>query len=637
MGAIYGFTGDFKEEEKLTLLKKMQTPVRFRGRDAEDMYCNVKIGMGACIRKTFTTSKPVIANENNSIFSICDGEIYNWKELADDLLSKGHHLPNMNDTEIIVHLYEEYGLNFPKLCNGVFGIGIWDIKQQRLVLSRDHMGNKNIFYFQKQGLMLFSSTIKGLMASQIIPPELDVSSVHQYFSSTTVYHPNTILQNVYSVRPGHSMVFEARRTYEKKYWAIDAIRENYKVSFGDWKSQIRKLVVDSIKIRQMEDKKIGSVLSGGVDSSVISSVLQQKKGSKLDVFSITFDENQYNDSPLQQVMLDQYQLDQHLTVVRPQNVPQLLHKVIDSMDSPVSNASAMGTYSCFAMAKNKVDVIFDGEGADELFCGGGGVLGDKQVGLFNFLPQQFRKLLFGSFGNSLYLDQPGYLSKFKRLFYRISLPEYERMLTWLPAFDAVTRKKLLNKSFYNKDMNLHVLDSCIPYLVESRLQDQLNLYQYGACKTYLCDDLIYKNERMAAATGIINRSPFVDYRLAELAFQIPAKYKLPGYTKKKVEKKYIYRCALEGLIPDPILSHRKVRGFSQPTPIWIRKELKSFVLDTLLGDKAKQRGILNHQYIKKILRQHFNSTMNHDRLIWSMLTFELWMNIHFDNYSSTSK
>jgi len=164
----------------------------------------------------------------------------------------------------------------------------------------------------------------------------------------------------------------------------------------------------------------------------------------------------------------------------------------------------------------------------------------------------------------------------------------------------------LSPDFFETRLNQAVLNNCLPYLRETRLKDSLNVYQYAACKTYLCNDLIYKNERMAAANGIVNRTPFIDYRLAELAFKIPAKFKLPGFTSKNVEKKYIYRQALSGLIPDEILQHRKSRGFSQPTPVWLKNELKEFVVETLTGKKARERGILDMTYVSGILDQHFN-------------------------------
>lgn len=630
MSAICGIFGVLGQEVIRDKIKKMCAVMRFRGPDIEGYHVADEIGLGACIWRSVGDSVQPVYNEDRTIVGVCDGEIYNWKELADSLKKKGHELPLGYDNEVIVHMYEEFGFDFPLHCNGIFGVAIWDTKKKTLILARDHAGSKPIFYARQNGNFVFASTIKGLLKSRVISKAIDPRSVNLYFGNTCVPHPKTMFQGIFNLRPGHTLIFKQGFPKEHRYWDIESITEDYSTPPERFEEEIRNLVIDSIKIRVLDNRIVGSILSGGVDSSTIISVLKKDISKPLEVFSVRYDEVEYDDSPLQKIMLRQYDLVDNAAIIKPEDVNRLLSKVVQHSDYPINNASAMGTFLCFELARGIVDVVFDGEAADELFCGGGGVVGEKFVERFTVIPYVLRKCLLGFFGSSMYLDAVGKKAGIKRLAHRIAMPEHDRMLTWLPAFDQVSRMQLL-KEPYNQIVDTHdELSSGRRYLKASKLKDKINLYQYGACKTYLCNDLLFKNERMASANGIINRTPFIDYRLIELAFKIPAKYKLTGFLDKNIEKKVIYRNALAGLIPDEILWRRKTRGFSQPTSLWMRKDLKEFVRDILLGDTTIQRGILNKNFVEKILSQHLSGQLNQDRLIWGLLTFELWMREYVD-------
>lgn len=633
MGAVCGLIDKRKSKDQISgIVGLMTDKMDFRGAVYKGIFAENGLGIGACVHKTVGNIKQPVTNEDNKIIAVCDGEIYNYQKIRKNLLLKGHKLPLESDTEIIPHLYEELGENFAAGLNGIFTIALYDIKNSRLVLVRDHLGSRSVFYINHNNIFLFASTIKALLKTGMVNREISPKAVDLYFAGTCVPHPQTMIENIFSVRPGYALIIENGKITEHEYWTLNNIVEDYHTKKEDFQHQIRELAIDAVNIREFGDEPFGSVLSGGVDSSFICSRLAGTlPGGKLQTFSVGFNEETCDDSPLQEIMLRKYNLEKNKAFLSESMAVDLLLNVVQHSDYPVNNASAMGTYLCMKQVKDAgFKRVFDGEAADELFCGGGGVVGEHLVEQFTRLPEWFRNLTFGVFAGSLQMGKTGKKASFQRFCHRVCMPDIERMLTWLPAFDADTRKKLfLDKwSFFTGKQD--ELESGKFYMKNASFNDGLNLYQYGACKTYLPNDLIFKNERMAAAHGVINRTPFIDYRLVELAFKIPAKYKLTGYTVRSAEKKLIYRKALQNLIPDEILWHKKTRGFSQPTAMWMKKGLKNFVKDTILGKQSTERGIFNKDFLHKIVKEHMDGREDRDRLLWGILTFELWMREYID-------
>ncbi len=630
MGAICGIIGSLKRDTLASGLGKMSDVMRFRGPDYKDEYVSDGVGLGICGWHSVSTGGQPVFNEDQSIVAILDGEIYNWRELALRLKGKGHSLASDSDAEVLVHLYEEYGPDFPRECNGIFAAAIWDSGRKTLTLARDHAGSKSLFHTRANGAFLFSSTLSGLRASGLFTAEISPAAVDSYFANTSVPHPQTLFKNVFSMRPGYSMVVDDQGAKEHNYWNLESLGEDYSTPRERFEEEVRALVTDAVDIRMQGDKPVGGILSGGVDSSTICALLQRKLDHPLEVFSIGFAEKAFDDSPHQRLMIERFGFSANFATVGSNDVERLLTEVVRNSDYPLNNASALGTYRCFEEAGRKVKILFEGEAADELFCGAGGVCGDKTLDRVSVLPWFLRKYTFGLIGKSMYLDEPGKISKIRRLAYRLSLPQNVRMLTWLPAFDAPMRAKLLRGPYRDAVFTNDGIATGKHYLDESKLKDCVNRYQFGMCKTYLCNDLLYKNERLAAANGLINRTPFTDYRLMELAFRIPAKYKLSGFFAESMSKKVILRNALRGIIPDEILDHHKTRGFVQPTVVWMRNELKSWVQDILLNPQAAARDIWNRDYVENLLGQHLSGRQDLSYPIWQLIVFELWMREQMD-------
>lgn len=635
MGAICGIIANKNRETLFESLSAMLDPMRFRGSGDCETEIEDGIALGMLAHKTNQGGKAgVVKNETGSIICIAEGELYNYNEIAEFLHKKGHQLSGASQWDIIPHLYEEKNLDFPKTLNGAFVIAIYDKNTNSILLARDHLGSHCGFWYESNGCFCFSTTTKSLVNSGLFEARLDPSAVNMYFAFTCPFHPRTMFDGVRTLRPGHVLLRRDDQITEHEYWPLGNSVEDHDTSEEEFQLQIKELCLDAIRIRYTDDSDLGAVLSGGVDTGLITAIVsnQFSESNPLNVFSIGYHEHEYDDSPLQDLMLRKYPLKNHKAFMTEEKVLTIIQKLISNFDYPLNNASSMGTYLCMETAnKEGVRTIFEGEAADELFCGGGGVVGENLVQLLEKIPYVIRKNTCGILGRSLNLDQTGKLASIKRLCYRTVMPSFDRMLTWLPAYDRDMRYQLLSNGLHDVITKEDELAQARSYLEKAGLKDGVNLYQYGACKTYLCDDLLYKNERIAAANGIINRTPFIDYRLAELAFRIPAKMKIKGYISNRVEKKWIYRKAIQGLIPDEILWRRKTRGFSQPTSLWMKKGVvREYVEDVLFGKQTKERGVWKPAFVRRLFDEHVSGAVDRDRLIWSLLIFELWCREHID-------
>lgn len=632
MTSIFGIVGDLDGEALRAALDKMTEEAQKLNSSVQCVFLQDGVGLFHCIATGGEQSVSGLLNETSTIIGLCAGEIYNCPELAEELRSRGHKVEREAGHEVLVHLYEDTGVDFPKYCNGAFTVVIWDCRNRRLLMARDHLGCRTLFYAVVGGCLVFASSVKVLLASKSIAAELDPIALDYYFANTCVPHPRTAFKNIYRLWPGYTLTFQDTKVTHHCFWPLEKNEECGEGEFEALAFQIRSLVEDAVRIRARGPGRIGSVLSGGVDSSAIAAILCQNHHSPLDVFGIGFHETDYDDSPLQKIMVDRYPLKYHTSMIQAADVPDLLEKVVRYMDVPINNASAMGTYRCFELAREWVDVVFEGEGADELFCGGGGVVGEALMARLHRIPQRFWKFFLGWAGKHFYLDDESRFAKVRRFVRRVTMPEDERLLTWLPAFDRPARKKLLRSPYKKLVGNHDEYEQGRWYLSRCAMRDSINRYQYAACKTYLCDDLLFKNERMAMANRVINRTPFVDYRLAELAFRIPGRFKITGVLERNIEKKVIYRTSLQGVVPNEILNRKKTRGFSQPTGLWLKKELRDYSWDILLGPTTLQRGIWEGKYVRKLLEQHNQNKVNHDRLLWGLITLEMWMR-HFVDWN----
>lgn len=623
MGGIYGFTAcQYPENQEEDQLLQMAKAMEHRGQICDTFSSpDIRLGLSVC---DFDSNKKIFSTPDKRIVAVCEGEIYNSKELCQSLknLPLNSHCTGF---ALIPFLYQEKGKDFARSINGVFCIALWDQQQRTLLLVRDHLGAHSLFYHSQESAISFASTIKSLLCLNRLDPEFDTTSLDCYLASLAISPPRTMYKNIFAVRPGHAVIFKNGRHEEYSYWPINAVTEDRKLSRHDFAIQLRQLFEDAVTIRSTPVNKPGALISGGVDTSAVVAALFEKSGLKaLHGFSIAFNEKEFSDAHLQQIIYDRYNIQAHQIIIQPNNFSDALIQGASFLDSPVNDVAYGGMYIALqAAAAHGCEVVFDGEGSDEIFCTGHS-RGELEIQKYLALPFVFRRTLFGPFIKQ-FSEGSSFPEKVIRMLARFGMDDLQRRSTWVPAFSPKTRKRLLGASFNDA---ADLFSSARYFYNDTRLTDDINIYQYGLTRLFLADDLLYKNERMAAGTGVINRTPFIDYRLVEAAFRVPAHFKMGPASADNDGTKLIFKDAARGLVPDAVLDRKKTRGFSQPTAIWYRSALKEFVYDHLMAPEANIVQWLDKKAVHKVCTDFWDGKIQNDYFVNSLLILELWLRSH---------
>ena len=618
MGGIFGFVGNLGDRNA-DILENMAKAMDYRG--AKVKVCSVPLFNGGVVVYPWEVGTRVISTLDHSVIALCEGEVYNFKELAYNL---GVH-PGSDFAvgfDLIPKLYVKYGKDFVRHVNGVFCIALWDRRNGQLVLARDHLGSHSIFYVHTKDAFFFSSTITAFFSTGFVEQVIEPASLDRYLASLSISPPDTMFKAVKAVRPGYVLIGNGTVMEEYDYWRLGEIMEDYKKSEDKFATELRKLFEDAVKIRAESGGKLGTLVSGGVDTSAVASVLTNS-GFKVAGFSIAFKEKDFSDAPLQKILYSRLGLERHQLLLGPKEFAAALTDGVRFLDSPVNDAAFAGMLHVLRAARESgCTIVFEGEGSDEIFCTGHS-RGELGIQRFLFLPFAIRRLLLGPFRRLCSESNDPY-AKGIRFLARIGMSDLERRCTWIPSFSWRTRKQLLGLAY---DSN-QTWEIARQYYQQCRLKDTINVYQYGLTKLFLPDDLLFKNERMASAAGLINRTPFIDYRLVEKAFEVPAKFKLRLPSKDSDGTKLIFKKAMRGIVPDEILNRKKTRGFSQPTAVWYRDELRDFVHDIIFSPRARMYNWLDKQTVGQIYKDFTSGRGINDYFINSLVILELWMQKH---------
>lgn len=618
MSAIFGLVmnqGNAEHREETGA--KMSAALTFRG----DLATSFPAGDIALFgSRSFADEKIQFGFSNGAFTVVFEGEVYNHDQLVTELqLDK-----DTKTGEVILASYIKYGLDFAKKINGIFSIALYDAEKRQLILARDHVGSHSLYYAVNMNGLFFATTTRALLQSGHVEPELSPYGIHSYFSSTAISPPDTIFSKICCLRPGTSLSINPEGDVrEHTYWRINEFEEDRNRSLDNFAGELREILVDAIEIRARAESGYGSIVSGGVDTSVITAVLARNREgvAKLPVFSIIFAEQKFSDAALQQVMYESFNLEPRSAVISARQYWAFLREACANLDCPVNDDAAMGMYRVFQLARSAgCRTVFEGEAADELFFTGH-VHSERSFQKYLKIPYSIRKKLLGSvFSN--YTFGGGFGERALRLLFKMGLSDTERRLLVLPSFYR-TRRSICPEQFNSGGRD--PLETARGYLMETKLKDPLNIYYYGLIKNFLPDVLLYKNERMAAAHQVTNRTPFIDYRLVELALKIPEKFKVTKPSAHDDGTKIVYKKAIEGIIPETIRTRKKIRGFSIPSSEWYRNELKDDVQDLLFGRDAMHPEYIDSKYVAEICEMHKQRVAGIDTLFNSILVFEMWL------------
>ena len=553
-----------------------------------------------------------IANETGTIDVVQNGEIYNYRELRDELRAKGHRFETESDTEVLVHLYEEHGPRFAEHLRGMFAVAVWDRERRRVVVARDRFGIKPLYWRHAGGQVSFASELKALREQPGFSREIDPDALEAYLALNWVPGPLTIYREARKLPPGHVLVVEDGAPRVERYARpAPAPREELRrESFEELADELRERLRDSVRAHLVADVPVGVLLSGGVDSSAIAALAADQVTGPLKTFSIGFEEAGFNELDRARLTAERYATDHHELVVRPDAV-DLLPKVVGAYDEPFADSSALPTYLVNELAARHVKVALAGEGGDELFAGYNTYAADRIAGRLGPVAARLRPLidLLPSSSGAARLDD-----KAKRFAAAGALPPLERHCGWTQVLSPEVRHELLN----GRRGTLDPIDLYRARFAETAGAELLTRLQDVDLGINLVDDQLVKTDRASMAHSLEARVPFLDPVVADFAFSTPVVHKIRGLQKKRM-----LRAAVAPLIPPEILKAPK-QGFSIPASAWLRNELSEMARDLLSPERLRAQGYFRPEPVARLLDEHQSRRADRSRQLWSLLVFTLW-------------
>ncbi len=634
MCGIYGIVNLIdRARPSQEMLTAMGRVLSHRGPDDEGEYRGngVAFGMRRLSIIDLGGGHQPIANEDESVWVVCNGEIYNFKSLREELEKKGHVFRSNSDTEVIVHLYEERGVEFLQQLRGMFALALWDKSRERLIVARDRLGKKPLYIRKEPERLLFASEIKSILQDRDIPRRLHLVALQEYLALGYVPAPNTLFEGIHKVLPGHYLLIEKGQVRDQQYWDINFTQEE-KRSEKEWVETIREKLMESVRVRLVSDVPLGAFLSGGVDSSAIVAAMAQQTDQPVKTYSIGFEgkDNFYNELPYARLVANAFGTDHHEILVRPE-VSELMPKLIWFMDEPIADSAFITTYLVSKLAAESVKVILSGVGGDELFGGYRRYLSDRFMPYYNLLPPTIRKKWLPALLARIPQDRHSKWENYCRLasaFVRSAdLPSAQRYTSYVTLFSPEVRSVLLKKgdSMANSMTGNGCSDETLAgYFDKCGASDSLDQIIYVDLKTSLPDDLLLLTDKMTMAASIECRAPFIDHELVELTSRIPSSLKVRGFSMK-----YLLKKAVEPWLPPQIL-RRKKRGFGAPMGAWLRHDLTNLVRDTLSETQVKKRGLFNWPVIENTINRHNAHRSDETDSLLALVNLELWCQVFLD-------
>jgi asparagine synthase (glutamine-hydrolysing) len=602
-------------------LKAMCTALAHRGPDDEGFYLGDGIGLG--MRRLsiidLDSGRQPIGNEDGSVWVVFNGEIYNYRELRDELARRGHSFTTSTDTETIVHLYEELGPRCVERLRGMFAFALWDDARRRLLLARDRLGIKPLYYAVHGGRLVFASELKAILALDDIEPALSWPALSHFLTFGTTPRADSIVAGVHKLEPGHLLeISPGGAPRVRRYWDVhfEPDRSRREAYFVD---RLEELLEESVRLHMVSDVPVGAFLSGGMDSSSVVAFMSRLTAEPIRTFSIGFTDPAYNELPYARLAAQAFGTKHHELVVEP-DVLGMLEDLARCLDEPFSDSSAIPTYLVSKLAAESVKVVLSGDGGDELFAGYDKYAVEGRERRYRFLPSPARALMAG-----VAQRMPERL-RGRNTLRHLSLPDGDRYLDANTLFGSAQLARLLSADAL-RQVSPHDAWAVNRRWLRNGDTHWLSALQYSDLQTYLPLDILTKVDRMSMAHSLEARVPFLDHPLVEFAATIP-----PELQRRDGRGKYLFRRAMRRVLPEAILTRPK-RGFAIPLGRWFRGRFTDFVRDLLLSERARQRGIFDRAQVARLVEQPERGQGDLDIPLWTLMSFELWCRIFVDQRS----
>jgi asparagine synthase (glutamine-hydrolysing) len=568
-----------------------------------------------------------LANETDTIQIVFNGEIYNHLAVRAELESAGHHYRTRSDTETIVHAYEQWGDAAVDHLRGMFAFAIWDAPRRRLLLARDRLGVKPLYWAVAQGRLLFASEIKSILASGLVRPSANEQALPELLSTRYLSGTETLFQGIHRLQPGHTLVFERGTVVIRRYWDIPAgpSAQLASLSDRDLVARFRELLEEAVRIRLMSDVPLGMFLSGGLDSSAIAGLMSRMIDRPLQTFSVAFRQRAFSELDYARQVSSAIKADAHEVVIDDQDFFGALPRLIWHEDEPIAHPSSVPLYFVSALARAHVKVVLTGEGSDELLAGYGkyprALANWRAAAAYGVVPQPLRAWM----ADSVVPKLPTIVGRYARRSF-LAMPRTPEAM-FFDNFAAIGLRRqtaLLAPSFADLATPERAYGASRAFFdAPNGGSTVLDRLLYTDMKTYLVE-LLMKQDQMSMAASIESRVPFLDHRLVEFAAGLPERMKLRGLTTK-----WILREAVRDLLPREILTRKKM-GFPVPFGVWMRGAWNSVAHEVLLDTRSRQRGIIQPEAVERLLSSHASGIGDGADAIWALLNLELWYRTHID-------
>ncbi len=613
-----GICGFNWQDEKL--IRRMTDKIHHRGPDSSGVMAFPGMSIGnarlSIIDLSRNGDQPMV-NQQGDLWIVYNGEIYNFGEIKKDLILKGHRFNGHCDTEVVLKSYQEYGPDCLHRFNGMFAIAIWDNKKKELFLARDRIGIKPLYYYFKNGRLIFGSEIKCILESDHVQKEVNLQSLYYYLGYEFVPAPDTMFKNIYKLRQGHYALFKEGKLKIEKYWDLKFSPEILEEE--EAADRVFDVLEKSVKRRLISDVPLGVFLSGGLDSSTVVGFTARNYGKRLKTFSIGYKDKTFSELPYAKQVSDYFGTEHNVLMIDPIS-PDDISDSLYHLDEPMTDLSSIPFYLISRKAREQVKVCLSGEGGDEIFMGYDRYKAAKMDSYYRIFPRVFREKIIAPIITRL-PDQPqkkGAINMLKRFIEGSLYPLEAGAMRWQYFLSSDMAANIFNGSM-RQDISFTPFDPIYHFSRSCNSEDPVDKDIYVDTKLTMADSVLMKVDKMSMATSLEVRVPFLDHEVMELATSIPANLKL-----NRMMTKYIFRKALKKnqFLPDNII-YRGKQGYSLPIKNWLRDELKDYMVD-LFNTSPVIKDNFNSVYISQLTEEHISLKHNHNHILWALINVGLW-------------
>ncbi len=603
----------------MEILRRMNRTMVHRGPDDEGYYLGR--GCGLAMRRLsimdVAGGHQPMGSEEGSVQAICNGEIYNFRQLREELTSKGHIFHTRSDAEVLPHLYQEYGADVPVKLNGMFGLGVWDEKARTLLLARDRMGQKPLYWTHQDGALVFGSELKAILANPDVVCRLDLNSVAKYLTYEYVPAPHTIFEGIRKLEPGQLLRFRDGKITMRRYWDVPLGDERIGLTDEEASKEFLRLFKSAVQKRLMSDVPLGVFLSGGIDSSsVVAMLAQHMEPSDIKTFSIAFQEKSFDESSYARKVANHLGTDHREQLCMPKDLMALLPEIVDLLDEPFADASIIPTYALSRFTRKYVTVALGGDGGDELFAGYPTFQAERAAAWYRDLPRFLRKQIIEPCCMRLPVSDENisFDFKIKQFLKGADIKGIVRHMVWMGSFSQTELNDILKAP-----APLDVYDDARRHAASAKEASDGNAILYAYKKLYLAEDILTKVDRASMGASLEARAPFLDHEVVEFVARLPYRMKLNGF-----KMKYLLKKCVQDLLPKGIAGRGK-KGFGIPVAKWIKGPLRNMTCDLLAEDKLRREGIFKPEEVIKLLNDHFEGKADNRKKLWTLIMFEKWL------------